>query len=175
MPIFDPYSELVAISTRHLHKKKNEPGHFWHESFEKSFYLYGMHAAKYNIVKYQKAVLVEGEMDVCTLHSYGCKIAVGVCGGSFSFYQASLIARYCHELYLLTDPDESGMHSCIRAIHMRYQDQYFPEMRFIPVSLPNKQDPDEFVVYNGVKALSKIMKQKKQQKKETCEDFGIAR
>ena len=38
-PIYDPYNKLVAISTKSLLIKKGDKGHFWHEDYEKRFYL----------------------------------------------------------------------------------------------------------------------------------------
>ena len=75
-PIYDPYGELVAISTRHL--DRNNKHRFLHESFEKGFYLYGLYYAKKNIQRTNKVIVVEGECDVSSLHSFGLLTCLSV-------------------------------------------------------------------------------------------------
>ena len=166
-PIYDSYDNLVAISTRHLHKQKKEPGYFWHESFEKSFYLYGLSVAKKAILSCSKAILVEGEMDVAALHSKGVDIAVGVCGSSFSVFQAAMLSRYCSELYLMFDGDKSGMNALKRVEEM--DDEYIfsdSGMKMIPCSLPLDMDPDDFVKQYGKTGVIDLLKISKEQFRE---------
>lgn len=163
-PIFDPYGKLVAVSTRHLHKKKTDIGYFWHESFDKSFYLYGLHIAKNHIFKCRKAILVEGEIDVLSMHSHGLSITVGVCGSAFRSYQAAILNRYCDELYIMLDGDKSGKDALNRAFEMK--ETFGIEnlgLKFIPCRLPNKVDPDDFVRQGGKKAVIQFMKTAKEE------------
>ena len=163
-PIFDPYGNLVALSTRHLDRKKD----FWHESFDKHFYLYGLHLAKSSIVMSQKAILVEGEFDVAYLHSKGATMTVGCCGSAFSVFQASLLGRYCSEIYLVFDSDVSkkpgvlgsGQRAMKRAMEM--QAEILRDMKFIPVLLPYGKDPDDFVKEHGIQSFSELLKESKE-------------
>ncbi len=160
IPICDPYGNPVAISTRHPEKRRD----FWHESFNKSFYLYGLHIAKRYIISRQKAIIVEGEFDVTCLHSMGLKATVGVCGSAFSPFQASLLARYCNEVYLVFDADEnkSGEKAIKRALKM--QRDRLHGMRFIPVRLPVGTDPDDFIKKQGRKSFVSLLNESKNKK-----------
>lgn len=157
-PIYDSYNQLVAISTKSLLIKKGDKGHFWHEDYDKRFYIYGLSNAKKNIISCQKAILVEGEMGVCFLHSKGFDIAIGVCGSSFSIYQACMLARYCSEVYLAFDPDESGKNALNRTINM-YKQYNFESfgIKYIPVIPPNSKKPDDFLKEYGNVEFKKIL------------------
>lgn len=160
-PIYDVYGDLVAISTRHLNV--NHSNRFWHESFEKGFYLYGMHTAKPQIVKYKKAIIVEGEFDVLSLHSYGIDIVVGVCGSSLSLFQTSLLSRYCSDIYLVFDGDKSGRAAIRRAMEMHSRFKLGDMgIKFFPTYLPDEKDPDDFVKEYGKKQFIDLLKQRKE-------------
>lgn len=163
-PIKDPYGELIAISTRHFHKKKTDPYYFWHESFDKAFFLYGMHLAKNSMFKFEKSILVEGELDVLALHSEGVEIAVGVCGSSFSVFQASVLERYSQEIYLLFDGDQSGKNSMKRAVRMGKEHSI---SNMIPCYLTKNCDPDDYVKEHGREGIISLMKNSKQYKSES--------
>jgi len=157
-PIYDPYGKLVAISTKSLLIKKGDKGHFWHEDYDKRFYIYGLSNAKKNIISCQKVILVEGEMGVAFLHSKGFDIAVGVCGSSFSIYQACMLSRYCTEVYLAFDPDQSGSNALKRTMDM-YQQYNFNSfgMKFIPTKFPNYTKSDDYLKEYGNDEFKKIL------------------
>ena len=146
--------------------EKDHPFRFWHESFDKGYYVYGMHLAKKSILKYRKAILVEGEFDVMRLHSEGLTMTVGVSGSAFSSFQASIILRYCSELYLVFDGDTSGQNAAKRSMKV-YQTlspltKITNPINFIPVYLPSKMDPDDFVSDVGRDGFIKYLKDTKE-------------
>ena len=163
-PIFDAYGEVVALSTRHLYKPKSEA--FWHEDFDKSFYLYGLHIAKKHILRTKKALIVEGEFDVSFMHSSDIPITVGLCGNSMSDFQVSLLARYCKDIYLLYDGDGGGKMGLERS-GQAFKNVLAGGSRFgslvnlIPVRLPKGMDPDDYVIENSRNGLIKLMKSAK--------------
>ncbi len=48
LPIYDPSRNLIAVSSRAVEDSYELPV-YWHESYEKSFYLYGIQSAKEKI------------------------------------------------------------------------------------------------------------------------------
>ncbi len=158
IPIYNVHKNLVALSTRSLFIPKGKGFHFWHESFDKSLYLYGFCYAKDEIIRCQKAILVEGEFDVASLHSKGLKMTVGVCGSSFSLIQAGLLSRYCSEVFIVFDGDESGKKSIQRVLNFYKKNNLSSyEMRYIPVYLPDNLDPDEYVRKKGVASFRELL------------------
>jgi len=161
-PIYDAYGNLIALSTRHL--DENHPRRFWHESFNKSFYVYGLPYAKKFIVKYKKAIIVEGEFDVASLHSNGFFITVGTCGSALTLSQIVLITRYCSEVYLLFDGDNAGRESIKKAMKL-YDKHNFKlyDITFVPAFLPKDIDPDKFVKERGRIELMDLLKRSKKE------------
>ena len=147
-PIYDQYYQLIAISTRHLNKDHHS--RFWHESFDKGSYLYGLYYAKDTIIKTGKAILVEGEFDVASLHSFNFKMSIGVCGNAFTLSQVSLLARYCSLVYIMFDGDESGKKAIRRVLELYKKNNLEAyKIKYIPVYLPFNKDPDEYLRTEG--------------------------
>ena len=136
---------------------------FWHESFDKKSNLFGLNFAKYSIAKLNRAIVVEGEYDVACLHSKGFSMTVGCCGSSFSVLQASLLSRYCTEVFFVFDGDEAGYHAEQRTKKM-YRENYFASynMNYFYVKLPDKKDPDDFVKENGPEEFKNILKESRE-------------
>lgn len=154
-PICDPYGNPVAISSRHIKNKRS----FLHESFEKKFYLYGLNIAKYAMLRQNKAILVEGEIDVMYLHTHGFRMTVGVCGSAFTLLQASLLARYCSRVYIVFDRDKNnaGQKSMRRIMDMINEGKIYG-VKYIPVSLPMGYDPDDFLKQNSKEDFIELLK-----------------
>jgi DNA primase len=147
-PIYDTFGELVALSTRHI--DRNHSLRFWHETFDKGSYLYGLHLAKDEILRTGKVIIVEGEFDVIAYHSRGFKMTVGLCGKAFTLFQIGLLSRYCSEFYLMLDGDVSGRSALKRMMEMFDKEGLAAYgLRFVPVYLPKDVDPDEFLYSAG--------------------------
>jgi DNA primase len=160
-PIYDAYKELISLSTRHL--DENHSNRFWHESFNKSFYTYGLTYAKYSIMKYKKVIIVEGEFDVAALHTHGITIAVGVCGKALTLSQIVILSRYCSEMYIVFDGDEPGRLGIEKAMELYKKNNLMVYgISFIPVYLPNKLDPDKFIKEEKKEKFISVVKQSKQ-------------
>ena len=157
-PIYDAYKNLIALSTRHLDKSHSK--RFWHESFEKSLYLYGLSYAKKFITKYNRVILVEGEFDVMALHSNGFPMTIGMCGSALTLFQIALLSKYCSYFYLLFDGDAAGKKSTKRAME-DYEKYYLKSynIHFIPIYLPDNMDPDDTIKKYGKEKLKKKFKE----------------
>ena len=146
-PVYNQYDGLVAFSSR----MPNVPRSFWHESYSKGLYLYGLNLAKKSILKNKKAIVVEGEFDVMKLHQFGIDCAVGVVGSAPQLHQIALLRRYCKDIFLVFDSDEAGQNAVNRITKGRtnnmakYFNPIFLETNLIVVKLPEDMDPDDFL------------------------------
>lgn len=152
----------MALSTRSLQIPKGGKSHFWHESFDKSLYLYGLCYARDKILMSRKAIIVEGEFDVATLHSNDFKMTIGVCGSSFSLIQAGLLSRYCSEVFVVFDGDDSGKKSIKRVMELVKKNRLESNldecgMNYVPVYLPDGVDPDSYVLRKGSKGFRELL------------------
>lgn len=154
-PLYDAYRNLVIISTRLPYAATLR---FWHETFDKGSYLYGLYNAKRSIIKSNKVILVEGEFDVLAMHTSGFTMTVGICGSALTLFQIALLSKYTSFFYLLFDGDGPGQDAIARA--MKMHKEYFLrgyDIHFIPVRIPNKLDPDDFIKQKGRKEMKKIL------------------
>lgn len=168
LPIYDQHDRLVALSSRDWRPNSNMK--FFHESFDKSLYLYGLNIAKENIIKQKMAIVVEGEFDVQKLYVKGFKFTIGVLGSALQLSQIALLSRYCREIFLIFDGDEAGFEAANKIIKMALQRQFYVDfLDIIPVVMPKNIDPDIFLDKYGKAGFIKLLKQSRETYKERFE------
>lgn len=169
-PILNSYGSVVGFSGRVLEDKgwakyKNtaqtnlgfkftakESSDF----FDKSKCLYGI----YQIKKLRQTqplteiILVEGQMDVISLYRNGVRNAVASLGTAFTEQHIRELKRYCNKIVLCFDGDDAGVKATLRTIDVLLTD---PEIEIYAVHLPDKTDPDEYVLKYGKDAFYEII------------------
>lgn len=116
--------------------------------FNKGYNLYGINVIKESKY-YDKAILVEGYMDVISLNKYGIDYAVASLGTAFTENQAKLLKKYAKEFYICYDSDEAGMRATDKALEILYKQDMKPRV----VILPKGKDPDDYIKEKGKKAF----------------------
>lgn len=142
-PVFSISGKVVAFGGRTLRKDKevakyvNSP-----ESsiYRKSFELYGLYQAKKAIVKNDKCILVEGYMDVISMHQSGIENVVASSGTSLTEGQIRLIHRFTENVTVIYDSDPAGIKASLRGIDMLLAEG----LNIKVLSLPEGEDPDSF-------------------------------
>lgn len=142
-PIFTVSGKVVGFGGRTLRKDKdvakyvNSP-----ESpiYRKSYELYGLHQAKQAIVKKDKCILVEGYMDVISMHQSGIENVVASSGTSLTEGQIRLIHRFTENVTVIYDSDAAGIKASLRGIDMLLAEG----MNIKVLLLPDGDDPDSF-------------------------------
>jgi hypothetical protein len=109
MPIMDAYDDLLALSVRAIIDGVQPK--YWNESFDKSEHLFGLNLAKRWICRRGYAIVVEGQMDVMSMHGHGFPNTVGVMGGYLSHVHAQLLRRWAPVVVLLMDSDVESISS----------------------------------------------------------------
>jgi len=74
------------------------------------------------------------------------------------------LSRYCSNYYLLLDGDEAGRKAIKRS--MKDYEKYNLEsykIKFMPVYLPEKTDPDDFLIKNGKRGMIKKLRESKEE------------
>ncbi len=143
-PIFSPNGRVVAFAGRILVESENHAKYL--NSPESLIYvkgrvLYGLSHAKDEIRKLDKAILVEGYMDLISLFQSGIKNVVAVSGTSLTEEQVQLLSRYTKNVVLLFDADTAGIKASMRSIELLLKRDF--EIKI--VSLPQGEDPDSYV------------------------------
>jgi DNA primase len=116
--------------------------------YKKSEILYGLNFAKQEIKRSDLAVLVEGNMDVISLHQAGFKNVIATSGTALTDYQVELLRRYTPNVVMSFDADSAGIAAALRGIDIGLSHglniRIF-EMPKNPDGSPIAKDPDELV------------------------------
>ena len=156
-PIFSPNGRVVAFAGRVL--DPNEKGGKYINSpesiiYNKSRVLYGLSFAKDEIRRLNKAIIVEGYMDLISLYQSGVKNIVAVSGTALTDEQVQLLSRYTKDVVLLFDADTAGIKASMRSIEILLKQ----DMEVKIVSLPQGEDPDSFVNKFGKDKFEDLLK-----------------
>ncbi len=151
-PISDELGTVVALAGRIVEEASHEPK--YHNSPETPFYrkseiLYGLAQARPHLRKGEAALIVEGYMDVLSLHQAGFPQAVATCGTALTESHLKNLRRYTRELILLYDSDSAGQSATERAIEAGLAAGFFVRV----AQVPSGKDPDEFLQQAGPEAL----------------------
>jgi DNA primase len=121
--------------------------------FQKGQNLYGLSWARHAIRKDERALIVEGYMDVVSLAAGGFENVVAPLGTALTREQAKLLSRYCGRVLLLFDSDAAGLKATFRAGDVLLEESLHPAV----VTLPEGEDPDTVVRKEGAAALRRYM------------------
>ena len=91
--------------------------------------------------KLDDVIMVEGYMDVISLHQSGIDNAVASLGTALTQQQARLIKRYAPKVYYAYDGDEAGQKAMLRGIDILREQDIEPRV----IVIPDGRDPDEFI------------------------------
>lgn len=156
-PIFSPNGRVVAFAGRILGEQ--DKGAKYINSPESIIYtkgriLYGLSHAKDEIRKLDKAIIVEGYMDLISLYQAGIKNVAAVSGTALTEDQVQLLSRYTKNVVLLFDADTAGIKASMRSIEILLKQDF--EVKI--ATLPKGEDPDSYVIKFGKEAFDEIIK-----------------
>lgn len=114
------------------------------EIYHKSKVLYGLNQSKQAISRENLCLLVEGYMDVISLHQSGIENVVASSGTALTTEQIKLIKRLTENVTILFDGDAAGIKASFRSIDMLLSEG----MNIRVVLFPDGDDPDSFARKN---------------------------
>ena len=142
-PIFTVSGKPVAFAGRIL-KKKDNVGKYVNSPdsiiYSKTNELYGLFQAKQAISRADMCYLVEGQMDVISMHQSGIENVVASGGTALTKPQIRLIQRFTSNITVLYDGDAAGIHAALRGIDMFLEEGFNVKV----VLLPDGEDPDSY-------------------------------
>ena len=142
-PIFTVSGKPVAFAGRIL-KKKDNVGKYVNSPdsliYSKTNELYGLFQAKQSIARADMCYLVEGQMDVISMHQSGIENVVASGGTALTKPQIRLIQRFTSNITVLYDGDAAGIHAALRGIDMFLEEGFNVKV----VLLPDGEDPDSY-------------------------------
>lgn len=153
-PVFDYRGKVIGFGGRVLDDSKpkylNSPETL---VFQKGTNLYGLNFALKHNMKERYFVIVEGYMDLITLHQYGITNVVASLGTALTINQARLLKRYADKVVISYDADVAGQMATLRGLEVLRTAGF--DVRVLQI--PQGKDPDEFVRSNGKEAFLKLI------------------
>ena len=110
------------------------------EIYVKSRSLYGIYFARNEIVRQDRCFLVEGYLDVISMHQLGITNVAASSGTSLTVEQVRLIKRFTENVTIIYDGDSAGIHAALRGIGLVLKEGLNVKV----VLLPDGDDPDSF-------------------------------
>ena len=142
-PIHSVSGRVIAFGGRTLKTDKsvakyvNSPET---EIYVKSRSLYGIWFAKNEMSRQDKCILVEGYLDVLSMHQLGITNVVASSGTSLTVEQIRLIRKFTSNVTIIYDGDGAGIKAALRGIGLVLKEGLNVKV----VLLPEGQDPDDF-------------------------------
>ena len=161
LPVIDAAGEVLGFTSRVMDdstpKYLNTPET---SLFKKRSILYGINFAKQT--KRDFFLLVEGNLDVITLHQAGFDNAVATMGTALTPEHVRLMGRYTHQLVLCYDNDSAGVEATERAMTVLRETDFQVRVlqlprRKTPEGELVKQDPDDFIKFQGPAAFQRLL------------------
>ncbi len=149
-PIVSPSGNYIGFGGRVL--KDEQPKYLnspESEIFHKGKILYGLNETAKYIRSEDQAIVVEGYTDFLALYMAGVKNVVATLGTALTENHAKLLRRYTKNILVLFDGDNAGQMASERSLPILLAQGLYPKA----FSLPDKQDPDEFIKSAGVEAF----------------------
>ena len=142
-PVHNISGRVVAFGARTLRSDKkvakylNSPES---EIYSKRNEIYGLYFAKRAIQQQDCAIMVEGYLDVISMHQVGIENVVASSGTSLTQQQIRLLARFSRNMTVIYDSDPAGIKASLRGIDLILQEG----LNVRVVLLPDGEDPDSF-------------------------------
>ena len=127
------------------------------EIYHKSDHLYGLYFSKQAIMQHDNCILVEGYLDVISMHQQGIQNVVASSGTSLTTGQIRLIHRFTNNVTLLYDGDKAGIKASLRGIDMLLEEG----MNISVVLLPDGEDPDSYAQNHSTQEVEDYIKSNK--------------
>ena len=160
-PVIDIRGEVLGFSGRALNDDQ-EPKYLNSPEtlvFSKRRTLFGMNLAKNT--KRGSILLVEGNIDVVTLHQAGFDNAVASMGTALTTEQTRLISRYAKEIIICYDNDPAGKKATERALDLLKNSEFSVRVLKLPDRIIDgkavKIDADDFIRLRGSDAFEQLL------------------
>ena len=153
---WDSYGKEPAKAQDRISKWRK--GKWINEPYQKSKHLFNLDKAKQHIRENNLVFIVEGYFDALILSQQGIKNVVATCGTALSEHHLVLLYRYCDNIVLMLDGDEAGLLASEKMLEKIKE----IGMTGYRLMLPDKYDPDTFILEFGTEVFGEIVSTLKQ-------------
>jgi DNA primase len=158
-PITNPKGNVIGFGGRVFHEATEGQPKYLNSPetpiFRKGNFLFGLSHAKEAIRHQNRAIIVEGYLDVIQAHQAGFRNTVASLGTALTKEQAKMIKRFAGEVVLAYDADTAGQHATIRGMEILKEAGLIVKV----LSMPPGEDPDSFIKGKGATEFNKLLDQ----------------
>lgn len=147
IPLMDAQGRVIGFTARLLEDDPSAPKYINTPQtilYDKSRHVFGLHLAKEAIRRSNRAVMVEGNLDVIASHQAGVKEVVATAGTALTAPHLKALARFTSDIRLAFDQDRAGIAAAERAIPIAAK----AKVSLSIITIPEGKDPDELVRKN---------------------------
>lgn len=158
-PVFDAQGRVIAFGGRILDKTPGIAKYINSSEspiFKKGQVLYGFNFARRNCTKTNPIIVVEGYLDVISMHAAGFDAAVAPLGTALKLSQIELLWRVSEHVYLMMDNDTAGKKSTLKSV-MESLSKLSASHNLKIIEFAGGKDPDELCNSLPSSALNKIV------------------
>jgi DNA primase len=154
-PIRDRHGAVIAFGGRIVpsEEKTDESAKYLNSPesplFQKSTTLYGLPLSAEGMRQRDRAIIVEGYLDVLALQQVGLTETVAPLGTALTEDHLRMIMRYTHNCYCCFDGDAAGRRAARRVLPLALALGVIPHV----IVLPEGSDPDLIVQQGGAAAF----------------------
>ena len=161
LPVIDVRGDVIGFTSRVMDnstpKYLNTPET---DIFKKRSILYGINYAKNT--KRPNFILVEGNIDVISLHQAGFDNTVATMGTALTEDHIKLMSRYTNQLVVCMDNDSAGKDATLRSIALLKDSGMEVRVLQLPMRRTEtgemvKQDPDDYIKNCGGEAFEALL------------------
>lgn len=149
-PIFDRNSNVIAFGGRSI-SDKDQPKYLnspESEIFQKRSVLYGLNYAQNEIRELDRAIIVEGYLDVIGCHINGIKNVVAPLGTALTESHIKMLSQLCNEIIMLFDSDSAGINAALKSIETSELFNVNIKIAVLP-----QDDPFDYIMKKGVREM----------------------
>lgn len=157
VPIRDSQGRVIAFGGRTM---VDHPAKYLNSAetylFDKSRVVFGLDRARSEIRRKQRAIVVEGYMDVLQLWRSGFQETVGCMGTALTAHQLRQVSPLPTHVHLLFDGDSAGRAATLRTVKASLD---VPAADVRVTLVPDGDDPDTWVQKVGSQGLEQALTQ----------------
>jgi len=153
-PIFDRSNNVIAFGGRAV-SNENQPKYLnspESEIYQKRSILYGLNFAEKDIKELDRAIIVEGYLDVIGCHQSGLRNVVAPLGTALTENHIKILSQLCNEVIMLFDSDSAGINASLKSIETSKLFNVEIKIAVLP-----QGDPFDFVLKKGVRELMAVI------------------
>lgn len=155
-PFINQYNDIVSISFRPMQSNEviraKNLRKYWHTSFEKNTFLYGLGVAIPAIRKQKRAIVVEGQFDTIISHQFGFTNTVSLGGTALTAQHIKTLTRFAKEIIVVFDGDAAGQKATEKTKQKEWED-----ISIKTANLPDGEDVDSLLQSYGKEVYQSLL------------------